>query len=122
MKRYERLEKEGLEYFDSFYAEDDCYEDIKSIHHKHTADKGYTHIRIFRVKTDTKGLPMYEVWVNKTDYKCRCIKYVSSNFDIGKIYEYKILPHFIKVQGNNNRDCASFVDKSGFNEYFEEVG
>ena len=44
-----------------------------------------------------------------------------SNFDIGKIYEYKIIPHFIKVQGNNNRDCASFVDKNGFNEYFEEV-
>lgn len=65
MKRYERFIAEGLRLFDTFYAEEKNKETVINTAFERARKCGYTNIRCVRVRTDTKGLLMFELWVNK---------------------------------------------------------
>ena len=65
MKQYERFIVQGLRLFDTFYAEEKNKQTIIDTAFERARKCGYTNIRCVRVRTDTKGFLMFEMWVNK---------------------------------------------------------
>lgn len=65
MKRYDKLIEEGLRLFDTFYATEENKQEEIDLGIDRARKCGYVHIKCFRVRTDTKGLLMFETWVNR---------------------------------------------------------